>query len=139
MLKKKSLTLKLLPFLIFVDVLETFTQFCFKKAALPESGFKIQAITDILAFIKTVSLSSYLWIGILSALLTFIIWATILSKIDLSVAVPVCSFSYITVPIVSMLFFHEKLNILRWLGIAFIILGVVLVSLSSKQKERPVL
>jgi undecaprenyl phosphate-alpha-L-ara4N flippase subunit ArnE len=66
---------------------------------------------------------------------TFIIWSTILSKIDLSVAVPVCSFSYVTIPLVSIIFLHEKISLLRWSGIFFILVGVIFVSLSSKEKE----
>jgi undecaprenyl phosphate-alpha-L-ara4N flippase subunit ArnE len=67
--------------------------------------------------------------------LTFIIWSTILSKIDLSVAVPIASFSYILVPLVSIIFLHEKISALRWLGIFFILAGVIFVSLSSREKE----
>jgi undecaprenyl phosphate-alpha-L-ara4N flippase subunit ArnE len=68
-------------------------------------------------------------------LVTFIIWSTILSRIDLSAAVPIASFSYILVPLVSIVFLHEKISNLRWLGIFFIILGVIFVSLSSQEKE----
>lgn len=135
MFKKKDLTFKILMFLVSVDFLETFTQFCFKKAALPEAGFQIKTFLDSLVFVKAMSISPFLWLSLLSVLLTFIIWSTILSKIELSVAVPICSFSYITIPIVSIIFFHEKVPLLRWGGIFLILLGVILVSISSKHKE----
>jgi uncharacterized membrane protein len=47
--------------------------------------------------------------------------------------VPIASFSYITIPLVSIVFLHETVSALRWLGISFILLGVVLVSLSSRE------
>ncbi len=135
MLKKGNLTFKIFLFLIFVDFLETFTQFCFKKTALPESGFEINVLSDILIFLKAMAFSPFLWLGLVSVLFTFIIWSTILSHIDLSVAVPVCSFSYITIPLVSIIFLHEKVTYLRWMGIFLILIGVILVSISSKHQE----
>lgn len=132
---KKRITLKILAILISTDFLETFTQFCFKKSAVTGSGLDVATLAEILVFLKVVFLSPFLWLGLFSVLLTFIIWSTILSKIDLSVAVPVCSFSYILVPITSIIFLHEKVSLLRWSGIIFILLGVIFVSLSSKEKE----
>ena len=134
--RKKLLTLKIFFFLIFIDFLETFAQFCFKKSALPVAGFEIKAVNDVFHFVSCVISSPFLWFGLFSVLLIFTLWSTILSKIDLSVAVPVCSFSYITVPLVSLFFFHEKISILRWTGILIILLGVMLVSISSKQKKE---
>lgn len=132
---KKKLTLKILSILILTDILETLTQFCFKKSALAESGFNVAGLSDIFIFLKWVFSSPYLWFGLLSVLVTFIIWSTILSKIDLSVAIPIASFSYILVPLVSIIFLQEKINLIRWVGIFFILLGVIFVSLSSKEKE----
>jgi drug/metabolite transporter (DMT)-like permease len=93
---------------------------------------------DVLAFLKSVFLSGYLWAGMLSVILTFIIWSTLLSKIDLSVAVPLASFSYILVPLVSIFLLQEKISLLRWTGISLILLGVIVVSLTSKEKELPI-
>lgn len=133
---KKRLTIKVILFLVFSDMLETFTQFCFKKGALTRSGFEIKIISDIFNFLLGVFSSGFLWLGLLSVVLTFVIWSTVLSRVDLSVAVPVASFSYILIPIVSIIFLHEKISILRWSGIFFILLGVIFVSLSSKEKQE---
>lgn len=134
--RKQHVTLKILFLLIFIDFLETFAQFCFKKSALPESGFEIKAFNDVLHFIISIIPSPFLWLGLFSLLLIFTIWSTILSKVDLSVAVPVCSLSYITVPLVSLVLLHEKISHLRWTGIFIILFGVILVSVSSRHKEE---
>jgi drug/metabolite transporter (DMT)-like permease len=133
---KKSLTLKIVLVLVFSDILETCAHFFFKKSAMPESGFQISNIADAFAFILTIIRSPFLWLGILSATLIFIAWSTVLSKIDLSVAVPIASFSYILVPIVSLVFLKEHISALRWAGILAILSGVALVSISTKNKER---
>jgi len=134
--RKRHLTLKILFILIFIDLLETFSQFCFKKTALTESGFEIRALNDIFHFIIGAIPSPFLWLGLFSVLLIFTLWSSILSRIDLSVAVPVCSFSYIAVPLASLIFLHEKISHLRWAGIFVILAGVILVSISSKRKEE---
>lgn len=134
-MSKKKITLTILLFLVFSDILETFTQFCFKKATLAQSASNIADLSQVAAFFADTVSSPFLWIGLLSVLSTFVIWSTILSKIDLSVAVPIASFSYILVPITSIIFFHEKVVLLRWIGISFILMGVILVSLTSKEEK----
>lgn len=133
---KKKLTLKILFFLVFTDFLETFTHLCFKKSVLIENAVVITKVSDAIAFLMVVFSSPFLWLGLLSVLATFILWSSLLSKIDLSVAVPVCSFSYILVPLASIIFLHEKVSFFRWSGVLFILLGVVFVSLSASEKEH---
>lgn len=47
-------------------------------------------------------------------------------------------YSNILVPLVSIFFLHEKVTLLRWAGIFFILTGAVFVSLSSKERERAI-
>lgn len=135
-MSKKKLTFKIVLLLIFTDILETFTQFCFKKSAIIENEFIAENFAGLFLFFKDAFTSPFLWIGLLSVLLTFVIWSTILSKIDLSVAVPIASFSYILVPLISIVFLHEKITALRWSGILFILSGAIFVSLSSKERKE---
>ncbi len=132
---KRNVTLTILLLLVLSDVLETWTQFCFKKGALSEIGFDVRNLSDAFIFLQGVFSSPFLWLGILSVMLTFIIWSTVLSKIDLSVAVPIASFSYILVPLTSIVFLGEQVSALRWLGILFILTGVIFVSISAAGKE----
>ena len=133
---KKKITLKIILFLVFSDILETLIHFCFKKGALSYSYSKMSSLADIAAFFSGVFSSPFLWLGLFLVLLTFIVWSTILSKIDLSVAVPIASFSYILVPFTSAIFLHERVSLLRWSGVFFILAGVIFVSLSAKEKEE---
>jgi drug/metabolite transporter (DMT)-like permease len=132
---KKKITLKILLFLIFSDILETCTHFFFKVSTCYEGDTEITNAIGFFMFIREVFTSPYLWMGLLSVFLTFVVWSTILSKIDLSVAVPIASFSYILVPLISMVFLHETIPPLRWAGIIFILAGVIVVSSSSEEKE----
>jgi len=131
---KKKVTLKILLLLITSDLLETAIHFFFKKGVLCRQDLVVVDLASAVIFLKAIFSTPFLWFGLLTVCAVFIIWSTVLSKIDLSVAVPIASFSYILVPLVSIIFLHEKITILRWVGICFILGGVILVSLSSKEK-----
>ncbi|MDD2752743.1 MAG: EamA family transporter [Candidatus Omnitrophica bacterium] len=131
---KKKVTLKILLLLLASDVLETSIHFFFKKGALTRAEFSVVDLPSALVFLKAVFSSPFLWAGLLTVVAVFIIWSTILSRIDLSVAVPIASFSYILVPVVSVILLHEQISALRWTGILLILIGVILVSLSSKER-----
>jgi len=121
---KKPLTVVIFIFLFSTDILETAAQFCFKKAALMHQTGGLLSVV----------MSPMLWVGLGSVFVLFCIWSTILSKVDLSVAVPVASLSYIAVPVVAVIFLGEHVSILRWLGIGFVILGIILVSMSTRKE-----
>jgi len=131
---KKKVTVKILLLLIASDILETTIHFLFKKSALAEGGFSVVDLASAGVFLKAAFSSPFLWAGLVTVVVIFIIWSLVLSKIDLSVAVPIASFSYILVPLVSIIFLHEQITVLRWLGVFFVLAGVILVSLSSKEK-----
>ncbi len=137
-MNKNKLTLKILFLLILTDILETFLQFCFKKSVLAQANLQVDNFQAALIFLSAAFSSGFLWLGLFSVVAVFIIWSTILSKIDLSVAVPIASFSYILVPLASIIFLNEKVSLLRWAGILFILTGIIFVSLSTK-KDKSVL
>jgi len=47
----------------------------------------------------------------------------------------VASSSYIIIPLASIIFLGERVPVIRWLGIGVILIGVVLVSISSHHQE----
>lgn len=134
-MKKNKLTFIILVLLIVSDILETFTHFCFKKGALTVQNFTISNLPDALYFLQNIFSSYFVWIGLLSVVSTFIIWSTVLSKINLSMAVPIASFSYILIPLTSVILLHEKIGAVRWIGIFLILIGVIFVSLDGRKDE----
>jgi len=134
MTKRKKLTLAILALLVFIDLLEALCHYCFKRSAMPLSGLEVRSAHDALLFVKGTAFSPFLWGGLLSVFCIFVIWATVLSKVDLSVAVPVCSFSYIFIPLASVLFLGETITFLRWAGIIFILTGVLIVSMTIRER-----
>jgi drug/metabolite transporter (DMT)-like permease len=134
-MKKGKLTLKIIFLLLLSDVFETLLNYCFKKGVGEESNLVITGFKEALVFVKAAAGSPYLWLAMLIAFLMFVMWSAALSKIDLSVAILIASTSYILVPIVSIMFLHEKVSILRWIGIFVIMAGIVFVSATHNSKE----
>ena len=57
----------------------------------------------------------------------FVIWSIVLSKLDLSYAYPFMALAYVLVPLLSWLVLGEHIPTMRWVGIAVICVGLVLV------------
>ena len=77
-------------------------------------------------------MSPTLWFGIIIYALSFFIWIIVLSRVDLSVAVPTASIDYVLVPLFAIIFLKETVSPLRWVGIVIIVLGIYFVSQSGK-------
>jgi drug/metabolite transporter (DMT)-like permease len=108
---------KIILLIVANDLLDTCAQLLMKKGV--HHLFNI-ANHDCLLF----------WAGVAIYLFNFFLWMTILSKVDLSVALPLASSSYILIPIAAIFFLHEVVKPMRWLGLAFIIIGIYFISKS---------
>jgi len=113
-MKIGHLPLKIFALIILNDLGDTVAQ------ALMKKGLLLAGASSVV-----------LWLGILIYALNFFVWIIVLYKVDLSIAMPVGSFCYIFVPITAILFFHERVDPLRWLGIICIVLGIHFVSHST--------
>ncbi len=132
---KKGLTFSVFIFLLLNNLLETAAQMFFKKAAISQEHFNISQGADILVFVGHMITCPFLWFAFLAVFFIFTNWSAILSKIDLSIAVPIASLSYVLVTLAALVFFHEQISTLRWIGILVILAGVSLVSTSSSKRE----
>jgi undecaprenyl phosphate-alpha-L-ara4N flippase subunit ArnE len=52
-------------------------------------------------------------------------WLYALARIDLSLAYPTVSSSYIVIAVASLLLFNEKIPPTRWVGMGIIIVGII--------------
>lgn len=126
----------MLILIIMTDVGESIAQL-FMKTGLNGIGITSITFSNFAEFTLKGASSPLVWLGIGVYIVNFFIWITILSRIDLSVAVPVGSTSYILVPILSIIFLHETVSPARWLGIAFIIGGIHFVAKSAESRTMP--
>ena len=67
--------------------------------------------------------------GIVFFILAAILWTLTLSLLPVSIAFPAASISFVFVALFSLFFLGEQIKIKRWIGIALILGGVILVGL----------
>lgn len=69
--------------------------------------------------------------GLACYVVSVVLWIVALSRVEVSVAYPMLSIGYVLNALLAWWLFGENLNPQRWLGIAVIIVGVVLVARSG--------
>ncbi len=86
-------------------------------------GKELSSIVDMikLMFSPIVLFALCLYAG------TTMLWLYILSKVDISFAYPIQALAFPVVMIVSAFIFHEQIPTMRWIGVAVIFVGVLLV------------
>jgi len=134
-MKKSHLTLKIFALIVLNDIWDTVAQLIMKKGLI-NTGISSVTFGNILEFASRNASSLMVWTGLLIYVLNFFLWMVILYKVDLSIAMPVGSTSYIFVPLAAVIFLHEHVGLLRWIGILCIVLGIHFVSQSKKPQEE---
>jgi len=86
--------------------------------------------SQLLAKVIPMFLNPWVFFGFAAFGLSSIFWLVVLSRMELSFVYPMVSAAYVLVAIFSFFFFKENVTLIRWAGIAVIILGVYLISRS---------
>jgi drug/metabolite transporter (DMT)-like permease len=68
------------------------------------------------------------WVGLFVFGVSGVLWLFALSKASLSFAYPFAALGYLVIVAASILILHESVPPLRWLGVGFIVVGIVLVA-----------
>ncbi len=123
--------------IIAVDILNACAELSFKQGAMATHIHHV-ALSNLSAFALGLLSSAGVWTGLLCYLVMFLLWMTVLSRIDLSVAFLILSMDYLLVPGFSIIFLKEGVSCLRWIGIAFVVVGIGLTSWSAvSDKHAP--
>ena len=78
--------------------------------------------------LKSLLSSPIIWGGLVLFGLSAIVWLFALSRASLSFAYPFAALSYVLIVLFSVLVLHEDVPVLRWVGVAFIVTGILLVA-----------
>lgn len=68
----------------------------------------------------------YIVVGLISYVISFMVWLIVLSKVEVSYAYPFLSIGYIVAAVVGYFFFGESMGLFKICGIAAICFGVIL-------------
>lgn len=110
---------------IITIVVDTVGQLAFKAAATENSSL------DGFEHWKFMLKRPWLWLGIFSYVLEFIVWLAFLSFVPLSEGVMLGSINIVVIMIAGRLFFKEKLTKNRLIGVILITLGVMVVGVGA--------
>ncbi|MBF0494919.1 MAG: EamA family transporter, partial [Candidatus Omnitrophica bacterium] len=132
-MKKNNLILKVIPLILLTGILESAYEICAKKGMLLIGSLNLTDLSFVVKLFAGIATTPLLWLALALVVLDAFLWLAILSKIDLSIAFPAGSLSYILVLFLSSVFLHEHVYINRFIGTAFVILGIFFIAKSSEE------
>jgi drug/metabolite transporter (DMT)-like permease len=94
------------------------------------------AAHDVGAVLLTLATDVTFLGGLALLIAFFILFLTLLSKLDLSYVLPVTSLGYVITALLGALLLGETVSALRWTGIAAIAIGVYLVTRSAEADRQ---
>ena len=80
--------------------------------------------------------SGWTWLGILCYIASFLSWIVVLRRLPLSVAFPAINVVHVLIPIGCWIFLGESISQRRWLGIALVVCGILLLARSFVKAEE---
>lgn len=112
--------------MIWISVLLSAVAQMFLKQGM--TGLKRRGVTGPLDLVLGVALQGWIWLWAASFVIATVLWLLGLQRLELSYAYPLLSIGYVLVNLLSVIFFHERVDRMRWLAVAIISAGVVLIS-----------
>jgi len=97
----------------------------------------ISHFAGLMAGAARILTSGTIWAGIAMMLGFMICHMLVLSWADYSFVMPFSAIAYALVPLLAYLFLHEQVSTARWVGIALIVLGVVLINRTPHRTTAP--
>ncbi len=94
------------------------------------SATKVAAMPAKAHFLKSVFRQSETWWAVTCLAAGMVLWLVILYRMEVSKAFPFLSIGFVLVILVSRYHLNEAVSVTRWLGVALICSGIVLISLS---------
>ncbi|THD80484.1 MAG: permease [Phenylobacterium sp.] len=112
-----------LGLLAFCIVAETVQQLAFKVGGTRAEG--------VAGFARGIALQPLIWLGVALWVVESIAWVLVLQKSPISLAYPVMTATYATVPLAALLLLKERMTGRQMLGAGLIFGGVVLVGIAG--------
>ncbi|MEQ5183494.1 4-amino-4-deoxy-L-arabinose-phosphoundecaprenol flippase subunit ArnE [Providencia rettgeri] len=107
--------------LLLVSVLTCIGQIAQKQAVVTWQGDKQN---------KAASAIRWLVLAVLMLGLGMLFWLKLLETMPLSIAYPMLSINFVLVTLIGQFVYHEQTGLNHWLGVASIMIGILLMSIS---------
>ena len=107
--------------------------FCIGVETLQQLSFKTGAdrASDAPRFARAILTEPLIWLGIVLWVVESVSWVLVLQRAPLSVAYPMMTMTYASVPVAGVMFLRERMSRRQALGSMLILGGVICVGLSG--------
>ena len=105
-------------------------QLCLKVGMNRLGELDLSAFGTIIQTFVRVLTTPLVIIGLACYAVSAMFWLVVLSRADLNHAYPLLAMTYVLVPLASKFVLHETVPPRRWFGIAVVVVGVILVSMT---------
>jgi drug/metabolite transporter (DMT)-like permease len=123
----RKLLAKAFPLLTLVPVFSSLGNVLLGKGMRGVGEIRNLSVSTLAVYSLRILSCVWIWLGIGSLLLFFVIYLLVLSWADYSYVLPVTATGYVLAPLFAHLLLGEVVPQARWVGAAFIFLGVALV------------
>ena len=107
--------------------------FCIACETIQQLSFKVGSgrAEQAQSFARGVALQPLIWLGLALWVIESIAWVLVLQKTPISMAYPVMTATYATVPLAGLVLLKEKMTLRQKLGALLIFGGVICVGVSG--------
>jgi drug/metabolite transporter (DMT)-like permease len=127
MTSSQGLHLKTYVFLLFMVTFGPLGDVFLADGMKKVGALNLQDPASLFHFLARTFASGTVWLGVILLLAFFISYTLVLSWADFSFVQPASSLSYVIVALLGHFFLREYVSPLRWMGIALLCLGVLIV------------
>ena len=127
---------KLLTILIIGLVFESTGVVLLKQGMAHIGEVKVVSVAEIVRVVKAGATSFQILLGVFFEALFFVCLLVLMAKSDISFLWPLTGLSFVFATIAAMVFLHEQVSVVRWAGVALIVIGAGLISYSEHAKPK---
>ncbi len=109
------------------DLSDTISQLIL-KSSINKIDWHINSLKKALHLVWRLIKIPRVWLGFFLSGVSLLFWLFVLSRTDLSLAFSLDSMRYIMITLASVIFLKEKTGLIRWMGILYVVFGIILVA-----------
>jgi len=129
--------LKVLSILLFGLACESTGVILLKKGMIHIGDLNGYTVAEMFRVFKAGATSPQILLGVFFEAVFFGCLLLLMNKSDISFLWPLTALSFVFATFAAMIFLGESVSWIRWVGVAFIMLGAAFISYSEHAKEKP--
>jgi uncharacterized membrane protein len=123
--------------ILFIGLIFESTGIVFLKKGMGHVGeVKMAGVAEIFRVVKAGATSPQILAGVFFEALFFVCLLIMMAKSDISFIWPLTGLSFVFSTFAAIWFLNENVSGMRWVGVAFIVIGSVVIGYSEQTKEN---